>query len=113
MRRKEHIVNGAVTTDPLDCGWTPVVPCVEGGGCDQMHSLQSPPCPALKMPSRKAGGQWEEMKGSVECPAVMQAMPDDFHHPGVPIPPTKRENETQGRRREGGGRQSEWEKGHM
>lgn len=67
------------------------------------------------MPSRRAGGQWAGMEGSEECPAVTQAMPDDSHHLGVLIPPTKRkregeregEIETQGRRRKEAGRHIE------
>lgn len=77
-------------TDPLDCGSAPAIPCVGGGGCDQPCPLQAPPCPVLKMPSRRAGGQCAGKEGSVKCPAVMQAMPDDSHHLGVPIPPAKR-----------------------
>lgn len=91
-------MNAAVITDPLDCGSAPVVPCAEGGGCDQLCPLQAPPCPELKEPSRKAGGQWEEKHGSVECPAVAPAVPDDSHHLGVPIPPTNRRIGTKGRR---------------
>lgn len=32
----------------------------------------------------------------MECPAVKQAMPDDSHHLGVLIPPTKRLRHRQG-----------------
>lgn len=82
-------------TDPLDCGLDPAVPCVGGGGCDPPCPLQGPPCPVLKMPSRRAGGRAGK-EGSVECPAAMQAMPDDSRHLGVPIPPTKTLRHRQG-----------------
>lgn len=84
-------VNVTVNTDLSDCGLAPAVPCVVEGGCEcQQYPLQPPPCPELKMPSRRAGGQWAGMEGSEEFPVVTQVMPDDSHRLGVLIPPTKR-----------------------
>lgn len=34
----------------------------------------------------------------MECPAAMQAMPDDSRHLGVPIPPTKTHRQGEGER---------------
>lgn len=82
-------INFAVNTDPLDYGSALAEPCVGEGGCDQWSPLQPLPCPVLKMPSRRAGGQWAGKEGSEECPAVTHS--DDSHHLGVLIPPTKRE----------------------
>lgn len=90
------IVNVTVNTDLLDCGPAPAVPCVVEGGCEcQQCPLQPPPCPELKMPSRRAGGQWAGMEGSEVFPAVTQAMPDDSHRLGVLIPPTKRQTDVE------------------
>lgn len=84
---------GCSDTDLLDCGPAPAAPCVGGGGCDQPCPLQPPPCPELKMPSRRAGGQWAGMERSEECPAATRATPGDCHRLGVQIPPTKSERE--------------------
>lgn len=82
----------------MDCGSAPAEPRVEGGGCDQLCPLRAPPCPAPRVPSRKAGGRWEEKEGSAECPAATPAVPDDSRHLGVPTPPTRSGREACGGR---------------
>lgn len=89
MKMTSKQSKGCSDTDLLDCGPAPAAPCVGGGGCDQPCPLQPPPCPELKMPSRRAGGQRAGMERSEECPAATRATPGDCHHLGVQIPPTK------------------------
>lgn len=99
-----------MNTDLMDCGPAPAVPCVVEGCCEcQQCPLQPPPCPELKMPSRRGGGQWAGMEGPEEFPAVRQAAPDDSHHLDVLLPPAEREAdiETDTKTKETRGRKSE------